>query len=109
MNTYQIQAQQGTKAGMKDDAGKARWDLVDFSCLDQMVDVLTDGAAKYDENNWQKVENPEARYFAALMRHLSAWRQGEKIDADDGRRHMAHVMANAMFLLYFDAKEKNNG
>lgn len=110
MDTYQVQAQKSKqKLGMKADAGKARWDLVEFGCLDQMVDVLTDGAEKYEEDNWKLIDNPEQRYFSALMRHLSAWKQGEKIDKDDGRSHMAHVMANAMFLIYFDDKEKSNG
>lgn len=100
----------GANSGMKDDSGKLRWDLVEFEELDKMVAVLTEGAQKYEEDNWKIVDNPEKRYFSALMRHVSAWKRGEVVD-EDGLSHMAHVMANAMFLMYFEEKERsrNNG
>lgn len=90
--------------GMKDDKGKVRWDLIDFESLDELAGVLTYGAQKYEEDNWQKVDHPQQRYFSAIMRHISAWKRGEVTD-EDGYSHMAHVMANAMFLMYFDRKE----
>ena len=92
--------------GIKNDKGKARWDLVEFEELDKMVGVLTLGAQKYEEDNWKKVDNPKERYFSALMRHVSAWKRGEVVDEDDGLSHMAHVMANAMFLMYFEEKDR---
>ena len=99
---YQTGTTPKTSTGMKQDEGKTRWDLLDYMALDELAQVLTMGAAKYEENNWQKVDNPQDRYFAALMRHLVAWRNGEKMDVESSRYHLAHVMANAMFLLHFD-------
>lgn len=98
----------GQKPGVKQDKGKLRWDLVDYESLEEMVGALMVGAEKYEKNNWQKVDNPKDRYFSALMRHLVAWKNGEKTD-EDGQSHIGAVMANAMFLSYFDRKDEENG
>lgn len=60
--------------------------------------ILTYGAQKYGDNNWQNLEQFEDRYYAALMRHLVAWRKGEESDPESGLPHLAHVMANGLFL-----------
>ena len=88
--------------GKKNDEGKLRYDLLDPEFEEQVVKVLTYGAKEYGPNNWQNVENAEDRYYAALRRHLAAWRKGEKIDKDSGLNHLAHVAANVMFLLHFE-------
>ena len=91
--------------GRKDDKSKLRWDLLPIECVEDVVKVLTMGASKYAPNNWQLVENANERYYAALLRHLSAWRQGESVDPESGLNHLAHVMCNITFLLWFE-KEK---
>lgn len=88
--------------GKKNDEGKARWDLIDLGFVQEGVDVLTFGAEQYGENNWQEVENAENRYFAALMRHLVAYRNGETQDPDTGMSHLAHALCNLMFLRHFE-------
>ena len=35
---------------------------------------------------------------AALLRHLMAWHNGEKIDKESGLSHLGHVVANAIML-----------
>lgn len=85
--------------GRKDDAGKARFDLLPVSALEEIVRVLNFGAARYDDDNWQKVPNLEARYYAALQRHLTAWRKGELEDEDSGLPHLAHAGCCLLFLL----------
>jgi len=92
--------------GRKDDMGKLRWDLVDYDQLEKMVKVLTFGANKYGDNNWRDVQNPINRYFAAALRHLIAYRKGEKIDKESGIEHLAHAFANLMFLLYLEETKK---
>lgn len=84
--------------GKKFDKGKLRWDLLPFREVEQIVDILTFGAEKYEPNNWQKVETE--RYEAALMRHFSAYKQGEGIDAESKRSHLALLACNVLFLLY---------
>jgi hypothetical protein len=92
--------------GKKFDTGKLRWDLLPLDCIEEVVKILTFGANKYGPNNWQGVE--EDRYFAALMRHLSASRQGEMNDSESGLSHLSHAMCNILFLLWFE-KHKVNG
>ena len=88
------------------DSDKLRWDLLPIDCVEEVVKILTFGASKYGPNNWQGVE-PD-RYYAALMRHLSASRQGEMNDSETGLSHLSHAMCNVIFLLWFE-NHKNDG
>jgi hypothetical protein len=92
--------------GLKYDDGNPRWDLVPSGSFARTVDVLTFGAKKYGPNSWQKVKEPEARYYAAAMRHLESWRTGEILDKESGIPHLAHVMCNMAFLMHFDNERK---
>ena len=93
-------------AGKKDDEGKVQLDLIEPSFIIGVGKALTQGAEKYGKNNWQKLEDAEDRYYAAIMRHLMAWRMGEKSDKDSGLNPMYHIAANAMFLAHIDNEEK---
>lgn len=92
--------------GMKFDTGKNRLDLVEPEFIENVGKVLTFGAEKYAPNNWQKVEDPVDRYYAATLRHLLAWRRGEKIDPESGLNHLSHVATNIMFLMHFDKDDE---
>lgn len=85
--------------GRKYDSGKLRYELLPMAPIDEVVRVLTIGAQKYDDENWRQVEDGENRYYAAAMRHLSAWRQGENIDPETGRSHLAHAICNLVFVM----------
>ena len=93
-----------TTAGKKDDKGKVRLDLVLPEFIEDVGQVLTFGANKYGANNWQKVEDAKDRYYAAAMRHLLAWRKGEKQD-ESGCSHLAHAATNMMFLRWLEENE----
>lgn len=86
--------------GLKFDSDKLRWDLLPIECVEEVVKILTFGANKYGPNNWKELEHFEDRYYAALMRHLVAWRTGEKTDNESGLNHLSHAMCNLMFLLW---------
>ena len=88
--------------GRKTDVGKRRWDLFPFKAARRIVDVMTFGAKKYEPNNWRYVDGWRDRYFAALMRHLDSWWQGEKVDPETGIYHLAHAGCCVMFLLELD-------
>jgi len=90
------------KQGVKYDENKPRYDLIPHAALREVADVLTMGAAKYSDDNWKRVDGLRQRYTAALMRHTEAWRSGERIDPESGRSHLAHVICNAMFLMWAD-------
>ena len=87
-----------------------RWDLLPFEPVENVVEILTFGAKKYEPNNWQKVES--LRYFDALIRHLIAdWIRGEDDDQESGLAHASHADCNAVFLDWQKTqkmKEKNN-
>jgi hypothetical protein len=99
--TIVVEEQSGGKKG---DGGKRQWDLVDFKFLDDFIDVLTFGATKYAPDNWKKVSRN--RYEAALMRHWSAYLQGEQNDPETGLPHLAHMTCSLMFLNWFDNQKE---
>lgn len=88
--------------GHKDDQDKNRLDLIEPEFIEGVGKVLTFGADKYEPNNWQKVEDAKDRYYAAALRHLIAWRKGEKTDPESGLSHLDHVACNIMFLQHFE-------
>lgn len=87
--------------GRKFDSDKRPWHLLPMKPIEQIVDVLAYGAKKYAANNWQKLADPEDRYYAACLRHLTAWRMGETTDPESGIHHLAHAACNLVFLLWF--------
>ena len=90
--------------GRKDDAEKPRYDLVPALALDEIVVVLTHGAAKYGDFNWREVPHLRRRYFAAAMRHIWTWWRGERNDPDTDRHHLAHAACCVLFLLEVDLR-----
>lgn len=91
---------------IKLDKGKLRFDLLDQYFLDGLAAVLTFGAEKYSANSWQNIKNAKERYYAALQRHLSAYRKGEQKDNESGINHLYHAAANIMFLAYFERQKE---
>jgi len=89
--------------GRKDDAGKARYDLLPPELLEAAADILTFGAAKYGERNWERGMK-WGRPFAACMRHLWAWWRGEKADKETGKSHLWHACACIAFLIAFEQR-----
>lgn len=85
--------------GLKLDSQKNRWDLLPFGALESVVRVLTFGAAKYSAGNWRHVDDWQSRYFAAALRHLVAYEQGEVTDPESGLPHLAHAICCALFML----------
>lgn len=89
----------------KNDLCKPMMNLLPFESLEAVAMVLNHGAKTYGENTWQKVENAKERYEAALLRHLTAYKKGEKTDKESGLNHMAHLACNALFMLWFEIQE----
>lgn len=83
---------------MKFDTDKIRYDLVPPRTIEMMAEVITFGAKKYKPNNWRECKDL-ARYEGALMRHIQAWRLGEKNDDETGFHHLAHAMTNLAYIM----------
>lgn len=77
-------------------------ELLPWESLGQIVEVLTYGAQKYSPDNWQRVPDPQNRYFAAVMRHLHAYRLGDALDSESGLPHLAHAACCVLFMMHFD-------
>ena len=97
--------------GAKDDAEKDRYDLIPLLAQEQYVKVLTVGARKYAPENWRLVPQWDRRYYAAALRHLTAWmkwnlfRVGSRLDdgpGGTGLPHLACAMCCVAFLLELD-------
>ena len=88
-------------AGNKYDKDKLRMDLIPSEPIEALATILTHGAAKYDDNNWMK-GLPFRRVYAAMLRHLLAYRRGEYQDQESGHPHLDHAFCNLMFLIYYN-------
>lgn len=98
--------------GIKDDSGKTQWWYMDnfWKDLKEVIDVLTYGDSKYpaeDGANWRLLDKPNRRLGDALLRHIIAYRSGEKIDPETGKSHLAHAITNALMLMYFDRTQQS--
>lgn len=85
-------------------SNKLRWSLVDFKSIEPLVRVLEFGAKKYSDHNrnkknWKK-GMPVTEVTESLMRHLTAFMDGEDIDPESKESHIGHIQCNAMFLTY---------
>jgi hypothetical protein len=61
--------------------------------------VLQCGADKYGPFNWRETPVAGSVYFNAALRHLAQWFEGEDIDPESGRSHLAHVAAGMLIVL----------
>lgn len=94
------------KQGVKYDDGKARWELIPFRAMRDVVDVLTYGSRKYADDNWKIVPDARKRYVSAAFRHLTDWAGGEKKDSETGKSHLAHAICCLLFLLWFEQEDE---
>ena len=100
--------------GLRFNKGKLRYDLVHPQAHEDMVDILTMGAEKYFDRNWENGLSWTS-VIASLKRHVAAIEKGEDYDYDpncpdcisgtckshSGRLHIAHAACNIHFLNAF--------
>lgn len=87
--------------GRKETEGKARWDLLPWRPIEEIVKVYTLGVRKYDDWNWYK-GLPTCTMFGACLRHIMAyWIRGEVWNVEEvkGERTTTHHLASACFYL----------
>lgn len=97
-------------AGAKLDFGKPMCSqtLGMFSrALMEVAKVGTMGAKKYSMGGWQHVENGEARYADARMRHYLYRNMGEEVADDSGLLHLAHEAWNVLAELELYLRRKS--
>lgn len=89
-------------AGVKHDQDKLRWDLLPIEPVESVLRVMMLGSRKYSDDNWMHIEDPLKRYYAAALRHITAWQKGEKIDPESGESHLAHAACCVLFMLWHE-------
>lgn len=90
----------GKGSGLRFNKGKLRFDLVEPRAFADFVQVLTDGAEKYFDRNWENGLTWTS-VLASLKRHIQAIERGEDRDPESGRLHIAHAACNVHFLNAF--------
>ena len=98
--TKDTTATTGKGGGLRYNKGKQRFDLVHPLAHRDMVDILTMGANKYFDRNWENGLSWTS-VIASLKRHLDAIERGEDYDEESGKLHIAHVACNVHFLNTF--------
>ena len=104
---------QQPNAGLKDDKGKPRFDLIPPEVVFAMARVLAFGAGKYSDRNWERGMG-WGRVFAALMRHLWCWWGGQapvrrnfifgEVDEETGFSHLWHALCCLAFLITYEQR-----
>jgi hypothetical protein len=91
-------------SGVKLDTGKVRMDLLPPEFIVATADILTFGAQKYAERNWEKGMK-WGRVYGALMRHLWKWWAGDPYDDESGRSHLWHAACCLAFLITYEERK----
>lgn len=86
--------------GVRFNAGKLRHDLIPVSSKEALAKVLTFGAQKYADRNWEKGLSWMSCY-ASAERHLNAFASGEDFDPESGLLHLEHAMTNMAFIIEY--------
>ena len=89
----------------KHDADKTRVELLPVAALLKAAEVFQHGAEKYSPWSWLDVHPWEWRYYASTVRHLFAWRRGERMDPDSGLSHLSHALTNLMIMVHLEEEE----
>jgi|SRR5688572_18743065 len=93
--------------GAKDDGGKLPVELLPFDALEEVAAVLQFGAKKYARRNWEKGIS-YSRVLGAVLRHTFKYLQGESLDPETGRSHMAHAACECLFLVAFERRGRTD-
>jgi 5'-nucleotidase len=93
-----------SSTGGEKGAKPQRYDLLPVLPLDMLAELYGNGAAKYAAHNWRRGYDWSLSY-AAAMRHLTRFWNGEDIDPEMGLPHVTcatfHLFALAQFMADF--------
>lgn len=91
---------QADGSGKRYNKGKLRYDLIPVSLNEEIAKVLTIGAEKYGDHNWEKGMRWSS-VLASLKRHLAEFEKGNDYDSESNLLHISHILTNSMFLLQY--------
>jgi hypothetical protein len=88
---------------IKHDQQKNRLELIPPELITATGEILTFGADKYGDRDWER-GMAWGRVYGALQRHLNAWWAGAACDPETGKTHLAHASCCIAFLLAYEAR-----
>lgn len=83
---------------IRNSKGKLRLDLITPEMETALGEILTMGADKYGDRNWEKGIDYMS-YIGSCKRHMNAWLRGEDNDKESGFNHIKHAMTNLGMLI----------
>lgn len=94
----------------KDDDSKLPMQHLPWAELEDVSRIMKYGADKYNDHgyqSWKYLEDGEARYIGAALRHISRHQRDEAQDQESKLLHLAHAACDVLFALYH-AKQRLN-
>ena len=92
--------------GVKHDQDKLRLDLITPEMHRALGEVLTFGAKKYGDRNWEAGID-QKRLYAACQRHLLDWlEEGGSLDSESGLPHLYHAFCTVGMMLTLEKRHK---
>ena len=88
---------------MKLDYGKDPWHLAPWDAFRAIVKVLAYGAKKYRDRGWEE-GMAWSRCYSSLMRHMTAWWEGDPADLETGYSHLWHAGCCIVFLIAYEIR-----
>lgn len=89
---------------------KVQWNLLPWESTEEVVKVLMHGNNRPGRkaNDWESkgVEYTE-ECFSAALRHLTAWKKGNKLDKDSELHSLAHAIARLYIIMEIEKYENN--
>ena len=89
----------------KDTKNKPRLSYIPYSSLVKIAEVRQFGIDKYGENKYDEVNVED--FLDAALRHIFKHIEGEYIDNESGRSHLAHA-ATSLILAMHNHERNNN-
>ena len=86
-------------------AKPALFSVIPTAALLHLGEVMKLGADKYGPFNWRETPVPAETYVDAMGRHMLSWQDGENLDPESQKSHLAHVMACCAIII--DAMEND--
>lgn len=85
---------------------KAPMSVVPLPAMHAIGLAMLEGALKYGRHNYREAGIRYSVYYDAILRHMTAWWEGEDIDEESGLPHPIKVAACCVIL--FDAMLREN-
>jgi len=84
----------------KDSIGvmKAPFSTIPMTVMAELGVAMLEGAVKYSRHNYREIGVRASVYFDALLRHATAWWEGEDLDPDSGISHVTKAIATLTVL-----------